>query len=158
MIGTRNGLNFVSDKKSTPPKPKDPYEAEQRAREEILSKARAQYKGLPSETAENAPFKTQDPVVGLYPTADQSELEAIYKQHFASHSHRIGIECFVICEPTYETPFKTVRSRVNGVHLLIWQNNQWELYPELLETWTDHRLGPFPQLPLEEYEAWGTFA
>ena len=161
MIGSRNGLNFISDKKSTPPKPENSYEAKQRAREEILNKARAQYKNLPSETAEDAPFKTQDPVIGLYPMADLSELQEIYNAKLKNLHPTTAIECFVICEPTYETPFKTVRSRVNGAHVYIWQNNQWEIYPHVIRTMTDSMLRDYPDWTQADYDEemsrWGTF-
>ena len=158
MIGSRNGLNFISDKKSTPPKPENSYEAKQRAREEILNKARAQYKDLPSLEATDAPAYSKDPAVALYPAKDQSELKTVYDEARKSRLLTIAIEYFILCEPTFEMPFKSVRSRMNGGHVLIKLNGQWVRPPQMLWTQYERGLGQYPGLTQEDYDAWGTFA
>lgn len=114
---------------------------------------------LPSEKSPDAPFKTKDPVIGLYPSADQSELKAQYKRYLKLVFPQTVLQDFVLCDPTAETPYPTVRSRVNGVRLLIKLQGRWQELPDDMMKPQEMGLNCFPTWTLTEFReealAWG---
>mgnify|MGYP000130056837 CR=1 FL=1 len=54
----------------------------------------------------------------LYPTADQSELDGIIRRYQRDWK-ALKDEYLVICEPTVQVPYRTVRSKASGARVLL---------------------------------------